>query len=244
MSRRGKRAEEYRKLGNKPLNKPIVIAVEGIDWFHFLREQISDGQEMKPDFEDVQLFNFGSITSLDGLLEVFRDDPEIGNLRALGIMRDVEEYLPQDGDTDTSKGVQADKNNRENVIKSVRSVLLNYGFSAPNEPKTISDEKPIAVSYLLIPDGAETGCLEHAILRSAKDATLQTCADEFVDCIDPTNSLTDNERAKVAVRSLIATNPKRAYTLGQSVHSGLWDLEHESVRVMLDFIRSLVSLLD
>jgi len=64
MSKRKKRISAYKKLDNKPLHRPIAVAVEGIDWFHFLLQQITDGNKMKPEFENVQLFNFGSVTQL------------------------------------------------------------------------------------------------------------------------------------------------------------------------------------
>lgn len=41
------------------------------------------------------------------------------------------------------------------------------------------------------------------------------------------------------VHALIAAGKKPARTLSESVRAGLWDMEHDAVRVMMDFIRKL-----
>lgn len=212
------------------IDKPVAILVEGIDWFHFLRQQITIGPKMKPGFENVRLYDFQSVTQLGPFLESLRKHKNFDRIQALGIMRDIE--------------AETGANSRQDVIAKVRAVLNGYDFSAPKQPQEIDMSQPIAVSYLLIPHDANMGCLEHAILNAVKDQDVLKCAQEFYECIDPHNERSDNARAKMIVRSIIATTRKDGYTLGQSVHAGLWDLEHQSVRVMLDFIRSLVSLLD
>jgi len=212
------------------IDKPVAILVEGIDWFHFLREQITDGPKMKPEFENVRLYDFKGVKQLGSFLETLRKHRDFEHIQALGIMRDIE--------------AETGNNSRRNVIATVRSVLNGYDFSAPKKPQEIDTSQSIAISYLLIPHDADMGCLEHAILNAVRDQDVLNCAQDFYDCIDPDKIRNDNARAKMIVRSIIATTHKDGYTLGQSVHANLWDLEHESVRVMLDFIRSLVSFLD
>lgn len=48
---------------NKPLQKPIAIAVEGADYFYFLLNRLKNNAE----FEQVQLFDFGASSKTPGM---------------------------------------------------------------------------------------------------------------------------------------------------------------------------------
>lgn len=177
------------------IDKPVAILVEGVDWLHFLLQQITVGTKMKPGFEHVRLYDFQSVTQLGSFLENLRKHKNFDRVQALGIMRDIE----------AETGV----NSRQDVIATVRSVLSGYDFPAPKQPHEIDCDQSIAVSYLLIPHDADMGCLEHAILNAVKDQDVLNCAQDFYDCIDPDKSRSDNARAKMMVRSIIATTKKK-----------------------------------
>ena len=201
------------------IEKPVAIAVEGLDYLYTLLSQIKDD----PDLQDVQLWDFersGSCDPSDWLkmfktLEGFDD-----RVRAVGIIRD-------------SEGSAA------NMADSIRFAFERHGLSVPKESMDVIPGKP-AVGFLLMPHGKDSGCLENAILEAASPDLPMQCVKEYLDCVENgKKSPNPNWRAKMKVHALIAAGKKPARTLGESVRAGLWDMKHPAMRVMIDFIRKL-----
>ncbi|MEM7534617.1 MAG: DUF3226 domain-containing protein, partial [Chloroflexota bacterium] len=170
---------------------------------------------------EVQLFDFGGINELQFFLESISTARRSVELKAIGIIRDAE----------------LDKSA---AINSVKSALNHVNFPIPNQPLDIEFSGRPVVSYLIIPHDKPTGCLEDALLASITDQNLMTCVDGFVDCVDPDNQRSNSDRAKIAVHSLIAASTTPSMTLGESAKAGLWNLESDSLQIMLEFIRNLV----
>jgi len=203
----------------KSIEKPVAIAVEGKDYFYTLLNQIRDAS----DLQDVQLWDFmgpdngelGRWLSIFKTLEGFED-----RVRAIGVIRDAED-------------------NAAAMADSIKSAFGNSGFTIPDAPMVVTSEQP-AVGFLLIPHGADSGCLEHAILQAASPDLPLQCVEQYLDCVENgSRNPNPNWRAKMKVHALIAAGKKPARTLGESVRAGLWDMKHAAVRVMMDFIRKL-----
>jgi len=201
------------------IEKPVAVAVEGLDYFYTLLNQIKD----VPDLQDVQFWDFkrsgnGELSrwlSMFKTLEGFED-----RVRAVGVIRDAE---------DDAAG----------MADSIKSAFGNNGFPIPDGPMVVTSAKP-AVGFLLIPHDADSGCLEHAVLQAASPDLPMQCVEEYLDCVENGSKTPNpNWRAKLKVHALIATGKNPAWTLGQSVGAGLWNMEHAAVRVMTDFIRKL-----
>ena len=199
---------------NKRLLKPIAIAVEGADWFYLLLNQIKN----KSEFEHIQLFDFAGISQLGSFLSLLRRDRKFEQLKALGIMRDAEL-------------------DREAAVTSLQTTLRHAGFAAPDAPNQISTTPVPAVAYLVIPHDEPSGCLENAILKAHIDEEISNCVTAFLHCVDPTSQRTANEQAKMKVRAIIAASKVPGMTLGESANVGLWNWNHPSLRIMVDFIR-------
>ncbi len=74
---------------NKSIFKPVVIAVEGLDYLHLLLSQL-DG---RPEFDEVQLVDcFEADADLKGNLEILLKSSAFQRkqVRALGVIRDAE----------------------------------------------------------------------------------------------------------------------------------------------------------
>ena len=201
------------------IEKPVAVAVEGLDYFYTLLNQIKDA----PDLQDVQLWDFkgpdnGELSrwlSLFKKLEGFED-----RVRAIGVIRDAED-------------------NAAGMADRIKSAFGNNGFPIPDGPMVVTSGKP-AVGFLLIPHGADSGCLEHAVLQAASPDLPMQCVEEYLDCVEHGGrNPNPNWRAKLKVHALIAAGKNPAWTLSESARAGLWDMEHAAVRVMMDFIRKL-----
>ena len=201
------------------IEKPVAIAVEGKDYRYMLKSQVDDA----PDLQDVELWDFMEIGrgKLSRWLSMFRTLEGFENrVRAIGVIRDAED-------------------NAAGMADSIKSAFGNNGFPIPDGPMVVTSGRP-AVGFLLIPDGADSGCLEHAVLQAASPDLPMQCVEQYLDCVENgSRNPNPNWRAKMKVHALIAAGKKPARTLSESVRAGLWDTEHAALRVMMDFIRKL-----
>jgi hypothetical protein len=206
---------------NKSIHCPVVIAVEGLDYFHLLLSQL-DG---RPEFGAVQLVDcFESTSDLRDSLEVLLKSSAFQRkeVRSLGVIRDAE----HDGKA---------------TEESLRSSLQAVGMAVPPAPMVVARAVP-HVGYLIIPHDKPSGCLEDACLEASTLAPEHVaCTRSFLECVSQhIPQFNPNWQAKVKVHALIAGSGKNpAMTLGQSGKAGLWDFTRESLKVMLDFIRML-----
>jgi hypothetical protein len=198
--------------------KPIAVAVEGLDYFYTLLNQISD----PPEFSDVQLWDFcEGGQGFREWLNSFKTLRNFDTVRSLGVIRDAE-------------------NDAGATTQHLKQCFERCGFSVPKESNVLSSGNP-STAFLVMPYREPSGCLEHAMITAALPHVPMQCADEFLRCVDD-SSRNDNWRAKVRVHSLIAASTNPAATLGQSTKFSMWDFEHRALSVMIDFIRMLVSL--
>lgn len=211
------------------IEKEVVVAIEGANFEHFIRSQVLG----HADLENVQLINFMK----DGLqlkswLRVSRAIRGFDKIKAFGIIRDAEESASQ-------------------MQQSIKSALKASEFEVPNSPKEIVIGTP-NVSYLIIPDGEESGCLEHAILGAVTPTLPLGCVEDFLNCVEADYQqknvqlrekayALDNWRAKVKVNSLISCSEKPEISLGVSARRGMWDWNRPSLKVMIDFIQKLAN---
>jgi hypothetical protein len=203
-----------RQKERKSIKRPVAIAVEGLDYLYFLLSQLDGPLE----FEGIQLWNFMDV-GLVRWLEGFRKMGGFETIRGLGIIRDAE-------------------GNSVNTIASVRAALANSGYPAPDGPMQVEIEGGLAVGYLVMPHGANAGCLEDACLPAVKAGSPMDCVEAFARCVDKPEK-NNNWRAKVKVHSIIAASDQPYLTLGESAKSNIWDFANPSLSVMLSFIRQV-----
>ena len=190
----------------KSIEKPVAIVVEGKDYLYTLLNQIKD----VPDLQDVQLWDFMELGKgkLNRWLSVFKTlEGFEDRIRAIGVIRDAED-------------------NAAGMADSIKSAFGNNGFPVPDGPMVVTSGKP-AVGFLLIPHGADSGCLEHAVLQAASSDLPMQCVEEYLDCVENgSRNPNPNWRAKMKVHALIAAGKNPARTFSESVRpgSGTWSM--------------------
>jgi hypothetical protein len=197
------------------IEKPIAVAVEGADFLYLLLSQIQDVQE----FRNIQLFDFGSVDSLQGWLRVFKSSPEFSRLHTLAIIRDAEDNADQ--------AVSAIQQALRSNLLPVPSACLELASGTPN------------IGFLVVPHGSANGCIENSLLLACQSQANLPCVEQFLECVD-NPARNDNWRAKVKVHALIAASENPTSTLGESARAGLWNFSAPSLQVIVDFFRSLV----
>lgn len=202
---------------NQKIERPIAIAVEGADYLHLLLSQL-DGP---PEFEQVQLLNFGGISDLSKWLAAFKSlDQSRVKVEKLGIICDAE----------------ADA---KNAAKHVKSCLRKNDYPVPNRSGEMASlaNRPSS-SFLIVPVGRESGCLEDACWDAVVDVEPIPCAEQFLTCVDRSNK-NDAWRSKVKIHAMISASDQPSITLGQSASAGMWDFNASSLKGILDFVRKL-----
>jgi hypothetical protein len=198
---------------------PVVIAIEGLDYLHVILSQIRERRE----YDGVLLWDFKEAYFEDDFALLIKERHFEEIVRGLGIIRDAEE-------------------SRHNQESSIRNVLLKHKLAVPNRPFEIADGRP-STSYLIMPHDSESGCLEHACLQACALPDEQiACATSYFDClrVHRGRTITPNLQAKTMVHALIASHHSSpAMTLGQSAAAGIWNFEHPSLKIMLDFIQQM-----
>ncbi len=204
---------------NKSIRKPVLILVEGLDYFHFLCPQVDN-----PAFHDVQLWDFMEGSDLSANLELLQKERGYEAVRAIGLIRDAE--------TD-----------RHVIEQSIRAILANRGFVLAQSQLQMGNGNP-RVGYLIMPHDQNSGCLETACIASASNAAAIQCAENYYHAVVIHRAVQPNgaHAAKMKAHSYVAgVAPNAAMTLGQSVLTGIWNLQHPSMKVMIDFIESVAN---
>jgi len=201
----------------KTIKTPVVIVVEGMDYFRFLLHQL-DGPAR---FAEVQLWNFSETGELGEQLRLLTDVHDFQKVRALGVIRDVEAQ-------------------RAAQEQSVQSAFRNAGLAVPARQMEVENGTP-KTGFLLMPHDEDSGCLEHACVKVMPKPFLD-CVEGFYQCMSPHHNppLNENYKAKLKVHARIAGSNKPQLTLGDSSKAGFWDFTQEPLKVMLDFIEKMV----
>jgi hypothetical protein len=205
-------------MPNRKIDRPVLVLVEGLDYLHLLRHQLArrpewNGRVLLWDFKQNGL-------TLRQFLDVLPLQENFASVTALGVICDAEQ-------------------DRAAMAASVRDLMRNHGLAVPDDPDAVGTGQP-ACSYLVIPHDAAAGCLEHACLAALARPELRPCAQTFLDCVGGAR-LNANWQAKLQVHAIIAgSGGNPAMTLGESSAAGVWDLDHPSLRVMIEFIEKLV----
>lgn len=210
-------------MPNKSIEKPALVLVEGLDYFHLLLNSPMAAQEWFK--RNVQLLDFkeGGVT-LGQFLARLREVRTFERVKSIGIICDAED-------------------NAAAMANSVSTALNSNHFASPQHSGEIAAGPP-AIGFLIVPDGAASGCLEHACLQAIAKRDVLRCAEQFLECISGA-SLNSNRQAKIKVHAAIAgSGHNPALTLGQSATTGLWDFGHAALSVMLRFVQRVAQAIE
>jgi hypothetical protein len=195
------------------IESEVAIAVEGKEFVHFLCNQI----EVFPECRNVQFWNYCPLTFADWL-EGFKKLHGFEKVKSLGVVCDAEASA-------------------SNTLRSLQGALRRHELPIPARPGEFISGSP-TIGVLIVPVGRQSGCLEDAVWESLTNHPDKEYVEQFQRQVDKDRN--DNWRAKVRVHAMIAASRKPEHTLGQSVKSGLWDLNAESIKAMREFIKGLI----
>jgi len=117
-------------------------------------------------------------------------------------------------------------------------MIFKSVFDADVEEGEIIEKDGISLSYCIVPESADSGCLESALLENY-NSEKSDCVEQFVECLDNLGFVNNqNKHDKLMVRSLtIAEHPDM--TFSSTANKGLWDWGSGSMLYMLEFIKRM-----
>ena len=193
----------------------IQLLVEGNDQRNFFNAFI--GHLSLP---DIQVQDFGGVKELRNFLSLLVRLPDFHDtVSSIGIVRDAELSAPS-------------------AFQSVQGSLANAGLSVPDKPREPTNSPP-SVNVLILPDDDSPGMLETLLCRTFENTQMDSCIDDFFDCIrDATNE--DLYRPdKARAHAYIATQRDPHVSVGVATQRSYWDLDHTVFDGVRSFLRSL-----
>lgn len=202
------------------IRKPKLLLVEGKEDRVVFRELCDHWG-----FEDIQIMEMEGISNLHARLNVLVRDSGFQDLQALGIARDA--------DDDAQKAFQSVRTALSNC-PPLRTVL-------PSKAGVRGAGRP-ATAVFIVPDNTNPGNLETMLNTTKAGDPVDTCIDEFFDCLSQQAGINTTggrlDKARAHARIAASSNPARS--VGHSVRaSGVWDLDHESLVPAKTFLSGL-----
>lgn len=207
---------------NKEILNPYVIACEGIDYVYTLIAILQRHAELK-----ISLWNFKQDDlSIDENFDVLFNQSAFKRkaVQGVGIIQDAE-------------------TNRDGAADSIKRQFGRAQLPVPNSQLTLATEagKP-HTAFLVIPYNKPIGCLEDSMLDACMNPRELACAESYIACISGCRAPYANPTwpAKAKVHAMIAGNQEcPEMPLGISMQKKMWNLEHDSLDVLLRFMRLL-----
>ena len=198
-------------IAPRQINKPCQLLVEGKDQFHFFEAMVGHLA-----IGDIQVQDFGGISQARPFLGQFVKAPSFGEVRRLGIVRDAE--------TSASSAIQ-----------SLKDSLSSVGLPVPSDPGEFSDGSP-SVGIMVLPDNRSPGMLETNLCETFEGTEIDMCITDFLGCAQRQEGVTIAKIYKARAHAWIATRPDPHLSVGYAAKRQYWDLAHESLRSIRDFV--------
>jgi Protein of unknown function (DUF3226) len=130
--------------------------------------------------------------------------------------------------------------NAVGAIAAVRDALRDANFAVPPQPLAQAGAPAtLRVSFLILPDGVNSGKLETVCLESVAADPAMPCVDQYFACLQAAGLAIPSNIEKARVQAFLASRPASGLLLGQAAHAGLWPFGHAA----FDRLRQLVSAL-
>lgn len=197
----------------------VQLLVEGRDEENFLRELA----------RYLRVENIVSIESFEGKDNLRRFLSAFINRRGfletvnrIGIVRDADD-------------------NFSGAFDSVCNSLEAVKLPVPKSPEVFTTATP-SVGVMILPGKDQNGMLETLLCRTISDPDVNNCIDKFFECLRTEANIDVRRAMKARARVFLATRPDPHLSVGVAAQRGYWDLSHEELNGVRDFLRELVAL--
>jgi len=168
---------------------------------------------------DIQVAEVGGKKNIRPALKAIAKEPPFSKVEALGVTRDA--------DTDPSA-----------AFKSVKAALAAAGLPSPKKPLH-PVKGPPRVNVMILPSSDRKGALEDLCLEAIGDDPVNTCVDEFFDCLQEKDVASPKELSKAKVRVFLSSREDPTLPLGLAGMKGYWPFDNAAFEPLMKFLKSL-----
>ena len=197
------------------IESEVQLLVEGNDQRNFFEALIAHLA-----LEKIQIRNFGGVNDLSRFLLAFVNMPNFQTVQSIGIVRDAE-------------------TSARRAFQSVQSSLRKAKLPMPQVIEERTDTNP-SITALVLPGNNRPGMLETILCESFTDSPVDHCIDEFFVCVEALPDVSIRNQDKARARAYLATKPKPHYSVGVAAKNGYWNLDHDVLRNVCDFVRRIL----
>jgi hypothetical protein len=196
------------------IEKPKLLIVEGKDEEIFLGAFIAH-----LGLTDIQVAEVGGKKNIKPALKAIAKEPPFSKVEALGVTRDA--------DTDPSA-----------AFKSVKAALAAAGLPSPKKPLH-PVKGPPRVNVMILPSSDRKGALEDLCLEAIGHDPINTCVDEFFDCLQEKDLALPKKLSKAKVRVFLSSRQNPTLPLGLAALKGYWPFDNAAFEPLMKFLKSL-----
>ncbi|MEK5055857.1 DUF3226 domain-containing protein [Niallia sp. FSL K6-0212] len=204
------------------ITKSKLLLVEGKDETLFFNALFKKNQELVSMLDDVQIVELGGIERLKSELLALKNRTGFDDLvESMVIIRD------SDGDLNAA-------------FQSVCHILRNLGLPYPNDPGTYSESSSLKVGVYIMPGDEDGGTmLEDLCLRTQQENPIMTSVNSFFELLEDNVDEMPRNLPKAKCQVFLASMPKIVSSLGLGAQKGYWDLNHDSLSFLRNFLIEL-----
>lgn len=196
------------------IERPIQLLVEGGDqrgFFEALMVHLSR--------TDIQVQDYGGVNEFRSFLSGFVKARGFEAVTSIGVVRDAE-------------------SNAQGAFQSIQDSLRRAGLDAPENPGERTAGVP-DVTVLILPDRARPGMLETVLWEAITDPAERRCVEEFLESMARSAGVLASNVEKASIHAWLATRPKPNVSVGVAAKVGYWDLDHERLDQVREFLSGL-----
>ncbi|WP_270607469.1 DUF3226 domain-containing protein [Bacillus mobilis] len=204
------------------IEKSKLLLVEGRDEVIFFEHLFKKNESLKGKFDEVQIIEIGGVDNFKNELPALMNRTGFADtVNSLAIVRD------------------ADKN-FDSAFQSVCNILSRNDLCRPSNPNTFSEQGPIKVGVFIMPGDSETGTmLEDLCLTTQADHPAMEYVNSFFESLEAAGIEKQRNLSKAKVQVFLAAMPKIVNSLGLGAAKGYWDLNHDSLTGLNNFLIEL-----
>ena len=207
---------ERDRIGWEPhrrINRSVQLLVEGKDAQNFFEAFVR-----RLSLSDIEVQDFGGVNQFRQFLAAFVNESDFGTVRSIGVVRDAEQSAC-------------------GAFQSVRDALEHFNLGAPQHPGESTSENP-SVGVLILPGDGQPGMLETLLCRTFTRHPLNRCIDDFLQCAEESGRRVQRHD-KARAHAWLATQPLPHVSVGVAAQKGYWDLDHQALDAVRQFLTAL-----
>ncbi|WP_214787720.1 DUF3226 domain-containing protein [Exiguobacterium sp. s21] len=208
------------KQVSSEITKKKLLLVEGKDEIEFFKALLKNNSSLSRIKDDIQIVEIGGVDKFRHEIPALKNRTGFEQVEAIAIIRD-------------SDGSQ------ESAFMSICSILSNNSLPRPTTQLKYTTNQ-IRVGIFIMPGNEEGTMLEDLCLKTQESHPIMSLTNRHIEEIENNQSVeTPKNLSKAKTLVFLASMPSIVNNLGLGAQRGYWNLEHESLNTLVNFLEGL-----